>query len=51
MIQDDDLSHADLEARVVLYEEAHALVEPHRGGRVQRRLTVQLHVVRLRPAT
>ena len=42
-------SHDDLEAGVVLDEEAHAVVEPHRGRRVQRRLAVQLHVVRLSP--
>ena len=42
-------AHDDLEARVVLDEEAHAVVEPHRGRSVQRSLAVQLHVVRLSP--
>ena len=42
-------AHDDLETRVVLDEEAHAVVEPHRGRGVQRSLAVQLHVVRLSP--
>ena len=42
-------AHDDLEARVVLDEEDDAVVEPHRGRRVERRLAVQLNVVRLSP--
>ena len=42
-------AHDDLEARVVLDEEDDAVVEPHRGRSVERRLAVQHNVVRLSP--
>ena len=42
-------SHDDLEAGVVLDEEAQAVVEPHRGRSVQWSLAVQLNIVRLGP--